>query len=210
VRAADAGGTAHDLRHAPGSKERIIHIRHEAGAARVPSGRSKLRRLASYAVASGCLSLTLAACDRTGLPTKVTVPPDSAASEVAFHMAPRGSAILVTAFINGRGPIDLILDTGATLTCLDDSLTRQLGLPARKGAVGVGAGVGLSGPLRLLRVDSLRVGSAAATNLTVCSLDLRSLQQVSPGARGLLGLNFLKSFRVNIDFNRRVLQLAAP
>ncbi len=191
-------------------KEQIIHIRHEARSRSVRRTCSTLRRLASYAVAGTLLGAALVACDRTGLPTKVSVPPDSAASEVEFHLAPRGSAILVTAFINGHGPIDLILDTGATLTCLDDSLTHQLDLPARKGAVGVGAGVGLSGPLRLLRVDSLRVGSAAATNLTVCSLDLRSLQQVSPGARGLLGLNFLKSFRVNIDFNRRVLQLAAP
>jgi predicted aspartyl protease len=169
-----------------------------------------LRRLVLLAGAGAMLTVALATCDRTGLPTRVTVPPDSAASEVEFHLAPRGSAILVSSFINGRGPIDLILDTGATLTCLDDSLTRQLDLPVRRGAVGVGAGVGLSGPLRLLRVDSLRVGAAAATNLTVCSLDLRSLQHVSPGARGLLGLNFLKSFRVNIDFNRKVLQLAAP
>jgi predicted aspartyl protease len=112
--------------------------------------------------------------------------------------------------VNGKGPVDLILDTGATLTCLDDSLTHELNLPRRVGAVGVGAGVGMAGPVRLLKVDSLRVGAAAASNITVCSLDLRVLQQVSPGARGLLGLNFLKEFRVNIDFKRRVLQLTAP
>ena len=187
------------------NKEQIIHIRHESRRTGFT-----MRNLTLLVAAGVTLSVALAACDRTGFPKRVAVPPDSAANEVEFHMAPRGSAILVSAFINGRGPIDLILDTGATLTCLDDSLANQLNLPARRGAVGVGAGVGLSGPLRLLRVDSLRVGSSEATNLTVCSLDLRSLQHVSPGARGLLGLNFLKSFRVNIDFNRRVLQLAAP
>lgn len=87
---------------------------------------------------------------------------------------------------------------------------RHSGFTMRNLTLLIAAGVGLGGPLRLLRVDSLRVGSSEAINLTVCSLDLRSLQHVSPGARGLLGLNFLKSFRVNIDFNRRVLQLAAP
>jgi predicted aspartyl protease len=188
----------------------IIHICRDARSGGVRRGHPAMRRRISLAAVSITLAVTFAACERTGLPTRVAVPPDSAASEVEFHLAPHGAAILVSAFINGRGPIDLILDTGATLTCLDDSLTRQLDLPARRGAVGVGAGVGLSGPLRLLRVDSVRVGSAVATNLTVCSLDLRSLQHVSPGARGLLGLNFLKSFRVNIDFNRRVLQLSAP
>jgi predicted aspartyl protease len=150
------------------------------------------------------------ACDKLGPPTHVTIPADSAASEIAFRLSPRASAMLVSAYVNGKGPVDLILDTGATLTCLDDSLTHELNLPRRVGAVGVGAGVGMAGPVRLLKVDSLRVGAAAASNITVCSLDLRVLQQVSPGARGLLGLNFLKEFRVNIDFKRRVLQLTAP
>jgi predicted aspartyl protease len=140
----------------------------------------------------------------------VTIPADSAASEISFRLSPRASAILVSAYVNGKGPVDLILDTGSTLTCLDDSLTRELKLPRRLGSVGVGAGVGMSGPVQLLKVDSLRVGAAAASNITVCALDLGALQRVSPGARGLLGLNFLKSFRVNIDFQRRVLQLTAP
>ena len=148
-------------------------------------------------------------CERLGPPERVTVPADSAASEVGFHLSPRASAILVSAYVNGKGPVDLILDTGSTLTCLDDSLTRELDLPARAGAVGVGAGVGMTGPVRLLKVDSLRVGAAAVRNITVCSLDLRSLQRASPGARGLLGLNFLRSFRVGIDFRRQVLQLKA-
>jgi predicted aspartyl protease len=112
--------------------------------------------------------------------------------------------------VNGKGPVDLILDTGSTLTCLDDSLAHELNLPRRVGSVGVGAGVGMSGPVRLLKVDSLRVGAAAATNITVCALDLHTLQSVSPGARGLLGLNFLREFRMTIDFQRRVLQLTAP
>ncbi len=152
----------------------------------------------------------IAGCNKLVQPSQVKVPADSAANEVSFRMSPRASSILVSAYINGSGPLDLILDTGSTLTCLDDSLAHDLKLPARTGVMSTGTGVGISGPLRLLKVDSLRVGMASATNMTVCSLDLRSLQRVSPGARGLLGLNFLKSFRVNIDFSRRVLQLAAP
>lgn len=154
--------------------------------------------------------LCLASCSRVGPPAHIKVPPDSAANEVAFRMSPRASSIIVSAYINGKGPVDLILDTGATLTCLDDSLASELKLQPRIGVVSTGLGVGVTGPLRLLKVDSLRVGLAAATNITVCALDLRSLQGVSPSARGLLGLNFLKSFRVTIDFGRRVLQLAPP
>ena len=155
-------------------------------------------------------AVLLGGCDRLGPPTRVTIPADSAASEIDFRLSPRASAMLVSAYVNGTGPVDLIVDTGATITCLDDSLAHELNLPRRTGAVGVGAGVGMAGPVRLLKVDSLRLGAAVATNLTVCSLDLRALQQVSPGARGLLGLNFLKEFRVSIDFTRRVMQLTKP
>lgn len=158
--------------------------------------------------AAPAVALSLASCSRVGPPANIKVPPDSAANEVAFRMSPRASSIIVSAYVDGKGPFDLILDTGSTLTCLDDSLASALKLPPRIGVVSTGAGVGGNGPLRLLKVDSLRVGMAAATNVTVCALDLRSLQGGSPGARGLLGLNFLKSFRVTIDFGRRVLQLA--
>jgi hypothetical protein len=41
-------------------------------------------------------------------------------------------------------------------------------------------------------------------------MDLRALRPVDPAVRGLLGLNFLRSFRVTLDFEREVLRLAAP
>ncbi len=147
------------------------------------------------------------ACNRLDSTSHVTIPADSAAGEIEFRLSPRASAILVPVYVNGRGPVDLILDTGSTLTCVDDSLQREFDLPRRLGAVGVGAGVGMSGPVKLLRVDSLRVGQTSVSNITVCSLDLAALQKVSPGARGLLGLNFLKSFRVSLDFQRGILRL---
>lgn len=167
--------------------------------------RAHLYRAVIIAAGAGTL-----ACNRLDATSHVTTPADSAAGEIEFRLSPRASAIIVPVYINGRGPVNLILDTGSTLTCLDDSLAREFDLPRRLGAVGVGAGVGVSGPVKLLRVDSLRVGRTSVSNITVCSLDLAALQKVSPGARGLLGLNFLKSFRMSLDFKRRVLRLAPP
>jgi predicted aspartyl protease len=150
-------------------------------------------------------------CERLGTPARSTAPPDSAAGETAFRLAgPGGAALVVPVRLNGRGPYDLILDTGATFTCVDDTLARELGLRERRDAIGAGVGVGGAGRVRLYRLDSLRVGGASAEGITVCGLDLAGLAKVSPGTRGLLGLNFLKSYRVTLDFKREVVRLETP
>lgn len=162
-------------------------------------------------IVGAALLVATAACEGIGAPARVTVPADSAAGEVPFRLAgPGGAAIVVPVYINGVGPTDLVLDTGATLTCVDNELAQKLALPERLGAVGVGASVSGTGRLRLLRIDSIRVGGARAEGLTACAVDLQALRAISPNVHGLLGLNFLKNFRVTLDFQRDVLALAAP
>ena len=148
-------------------------------------------------------------CD-VGAPSRVEAPADTAAGEVTFELAGiGGAALIVPVHINGQGPYDLVLDTGATLTCVDQELAQQLGLPERRGQLALGAGVGVAGRVRVVAVDSLRVGAARAFDLTACVLDLQQLRSISPRVQGLLGLNFLRSFRVTLDFERNVLLLAA-
>ena len=140
-----------------------------------------------------------------------TPPADSASGELAFRLAGAGgAAIVVPVHINGSGPIDLILDTGATITCVDTSLARELALPEQRLTIGTAVGVGGAGRVRLHRVDSLRVAGAVARRINVCAMDLGAMRAVAPDVRGLLGLNVLKPFTVTIDFQRSVLRLAAP
>ncbi|MGZ8379771.1 MAG: retropepsin-like aspartic protease [Gemmatirosa sp.] len=151
------------------------------------------------------------ACTVPGTPASASAPADTAAGEIAFRLAgPGGAALVVPVHVNGRGPYDLILDTGATFTCVDTTLARELALPERRGAIGTAVGIGGAGGVRLHRVDSLRVGAATARELTVCALDLSTLRALGPEVRGLLGLNFLRSFRVGLDFERDVLRLTRP
>ena len=176
------------------------------------SPRRATRRRAGSLIGFLCLcAASLAACSDVGRSAAASAPADSTAGAVGFRLAGVvGAAIVVPAYINGRGPIDLILDTGATLTCLDSALVRELALPPRRIAVGAAVGVGGSGRVQLARMDSLRVGEARAENITACTLDLGSLRLVGRDVRGLLGLNFLRSFRVTLDFERRTLQLTQP
>ncbi|MGQ0560501.1 MAG: retropepsin-like aspartic protease family protein [Gemmatimonadota bacterium] len=151
----------------------------------------------------------LAACD-LGAPARVQAPVDRAAGEVAFKMAtPNEAAILIPVQINGRAAVDFVLDTGATLTCVDVSLARQLALPDQQMIGGIAIGAVAMGRIQTVGIDTLRVGNAAAYDLLACKLDLAALREQF-GAQGLLGLNFLKSFDLEIDFDRSVLTLLEP
>jgi predicted aspartyl protease len=133
---------------------------------------------------------------------------DVAAGHVRFEMAgPHDSAILVPVVVNGEGPFDFILDTGATLTCVDRGLASELALPEQEGVEAMVAGVKGSGRVDMLTIDDIQVGSARGSNLTVCGLDLEAMRRLGVNARGLLGLNFLREFRMMIDFDAKVVQL---
>ena len=154
------------------------------------------------------LMVVVNGCQQAGAPARVEAPPDSAAGEVAFELAgPGGAALVVPVYVNGQGPFQFVLDTGATLTCVDEEIATRLELPEARGVTGVGAGVGGSGAMRLVRVDSLRVGAAAAADVMGCALDLRHIGSLGLEVDGLLGLNFLRAFRVTLDFEREVLLL---
>lgn len=149
-------------------------------------------------------ALLLAGCRLDG-PAETSLPADSA--EVAFEMAGAGeAAILVPVHINGEGPFDFVLDTGATMTCLDESLIESLQLSDVPGVVGRGASVESSGRLRIVGIDSMRVGEVRASDLSACVLNLQSLEQMGFEPEGLLGLNFLRSFRVTLDFERNIVR----
>jgi predicted aspartyl protease len=131
--------------------------------------------------------------------------------EVAIELAgPGEAAIVVPVLINGQGPFSFVLDTGATITCLDQELAARLELPAATGMRGFGAGIGGSGAVSLVKIEMLEVGEAAARDLVACTLDLGAISAIGIEAEGLLGLNFLKPYRMTLDFQRAVLRLETP
>jgi predicted aspartyl protease len=157
------------------------------------------------------LVLGLAGCRVSGEPAAASAPADPAAGEVAMAGAgPDAAALLVPVHINGAGPFNLVLDTGATFTCVTTELAEQLQLPDQRGAVGIGAGVHTTARVRIIRYDSVRVGLAVVHDMPGCVLDLSALDIVETGVDGLLGLNFLRAFDVQLDFRRGILTLTSP
>ena len=168
------------------------------------------RRTAGSALVLLLSSLATPACgDAGGATTRDAVAlADTTAREIPFELVGKGGAALVIpVYINGEGPLDFALDTGATFTCVDRAVSERLRLPSPRGVRGMGANSQSAGQMRLVRLDSVRVGSARASGLMGCELDLAHATQLGIEIEGLLGLNFLKAFHVTLDFERSVMSL---
>jgi predicted aspartyl protease len=143
-------------------------------------------------------------------PKQLGEPAETTPGEVSFEFAaPNDAAILVPVKINGQGPYKFVLDTGATFTCVDQKLVNRLNLPEWRG-VGFGVITPTEGNVKLVTMNMFEVGQAKATDLKACTIDLLQMQKAGLDVNGLVGLNFLKSFQLTIDFKKKVLRLEKP
>ena len=113
--------------------------------------------------------------------------------------------IAVHAVLNERHNVVLIADVGAQQTAISRAAAQRLNLgpPLRVQTL---VGIGHSPPVPVVRLDRLRVGGSSVAGLAVCVYDLPPLL----AADGLLGLDFLRRFRVTFEFDSAVLALLEP
>lgn len=139
------------------------------------------------------------------------LPSQASPGEVQFKLAgPNEAAMVVPVKINGHGPYDFVLDTGATFTCVDRELAGTLKLPEWSGPLGTIVLKPGDTDMGLVKIDKLEVGNnVSASDLVACTIDLSRMQPPGFGLKGLVGLNFLKSYKVTIDFERNSVRLDA-
>jgi predicted aspartyl protease len=115
---------------------------------------------------------------------------------------------LVKVHINGMGPYTFFVDTGATVSILSSVLARKIHLPPSAAVVhGVGAGGMFS--TRAARV-TISVGTVSQDNVLVSVFDVSQIESAVGPVDGALGYNFLKAYRVTIDFPDNRLCLEDP
>src|SRR5438046_7954541 len=117
------------------------------------------------AIASLVLSLLVVASCACTIPASGDFgrPASTTPGEVPFKLAPpNDAAIIVPVKINGHGPYDFVLDTGATFTCIDQKLVNELKLPESRGQFGVGVLAPTEGAVKLVNLDTLEVGNVKA------------------------------------------------
>jgi predicted aspartyl protease len=127
---------------------------------------------------------------------------------IQFRLAhPEKPLVIVPAVVNGMGPFDFALDTGASSTVVSMELARQLGL-AMEQIPDLTAGGGRIGAARV-QLESLSVGGARRENLAAAAADFFGTLSAAVGTKlhGIVGYNFLRHYRVTLDYPGEKLRL---
>ena len=118
---------------------------------------------------------------------------------------PRAGIILVTATLYGRVElkVQLVFDTGATYCMLPVAVVKKLGIPISKKRTTQTTTASKVETSPLVDIPVIEVLGQRVENVTALVRDLPPLA----GVDGLLGLSFLKHFKVMIDFEEGELSL---
>jgi len=140
--------------------------------------------------------------------TTATLSPRNA--KIKFRLA--GGAqplILLPTRVNGAGPFDFILDTGAGTSLLSTELAQQLNIKVLGTKEGQSAGGKVS--VSLAKVESLALGQAKIEDVEVGIVDLGHIgKTIGTKIDGDVGYNFLKHFRVTIDYQTGEIRFDDP
>jgi predicted aspartyl protease len=111
--------------------------------------------------------------------------------------------------VNGAGPFDFILDTGAGTSLLSTELAQQLNIKVLGTKEGQSAGGKVS--VSLAKVESLALGQAKIEEVEVGIVDLGHIgKTIGTKIDGDVGYNFLKHFRVTIDYQTAEIRFDDP
>ena len=136
----------------------------------------------------------------------ITVAP-AAAADLKMEVTPRGFPI-VTVALNGEGPFPMVLDTGAGLTTVTSGVKDQLGLLKIGRMPQPLQLAGGPEPIDIYTLGSVTVaGRQAPAPITVV---LDAPMKYIHEARGILGMNVLSRFAVEIDQPGRRIVLREP
>ena len=155
------------------------------------------------------ITITYRDCEiRFDDPKRVEVFSRSAQAEIAIRLAhPAKPLILVDIYANGRGPFQFAIDTGTSTTAITPELAKELNVatspipPVTSGGAHVNVTAGV--------LQSFQVGGAKIDNLAVIVADFFSVLSQAIGAKldGIVGYNFLRDYKVVIDYPNELLSL---
>jgi predicted aspartyl protease len=118
------------------------------------------------------------------------------------------SSVIVQVKVGGKGPYNMLLDTGAEQSAIDLNTARELGLklsPLGEGRV-VAAGK-KENTVFLTTLPQVEVSSVTAKGLLAAATDFSKIsQRIGMPVNGVLGYNFLRNRIVEFDYGKRMVR----
>jgi clan AA aspartic protease (TIGR02281 family) len=125
-------------------------------------------------------------------------------SKASIPFEKQGQVVIVEAMLNKKTAAKFVVDTGASYTMISSAVAKELDIDTvqnRRTAPFQTANGIIQAPL--VSLESITVGGMEIRNLTAAVHDVLSDSTVA----GLLGLNFLSNFRLDIDTQKGLLHL---
>jgi hypothetical protein len=125
-------------------------------------------------------------------------------THVSFRIGRPDPLIIVQGMVNGAGPLNFAVDTGASMSVITPAAARRSGITGGKPARAHGAHGSMNATVSRLR--SLRIGEIEVRSLQVAVVSLATLnRQTRLNLGGIIGYNFLRRYLVTIDYPRRTI-----
>lgn len=132
----------------------------------------------------------------------------AALAEVELRLPnPSKPLIMIEARVNDRGPFRFAVDTGTSTSVVSPELARELSLPSVPVAPVTTGGAQIN--VAAARLRSLTVENAGLQDLDVIVGDFLSMLSDVVGTEldGIIGFNYLRAFRVVIDYPEGIFRL---
>ncbi len=114
----------------------------------------------------------------------------------------QSNRMTVPVTVNGQGPFQFVIDTGADRTVISKELAEQLALP-KSGTAKLHA-MGGTGQVTIVKIDRFQVSDKISRKVKAAALSRKFL-----GADGLIGIDSLKGQRIVMDFQAGSMTLQA-
>jgi clan AA aspartic protease (TIGR02281 family) len=126
--------------------------------------------------------------------------PEKAADDVVDTDVDNSMRMTVPVMINGQGPFQFVIDTGADRTVISAELAARLTLPE----AGMARLHTMSGEskVRTVKIDRVQISNNVVRNVKAAALPARYV-----GADGLLGIDSLKGQRIVMDFEAKTMKV---
>jgi len=156
---------------------------------------------------AACAAITSAistsACGPRSLPApdKVEL---SAPTSVAIESAT--GLPIVMARINGRGPYQFIVDTGAMGSVVSEKLAHELGLPSIMPAAMGRPGSSKPLPATVTRITEIEIGDVKIEGVMAVFADLSAVMKKAPDVQGVLSVSMFQGLLVTYNFPAKTIE----
>ncbi|ALF56254.1 hypothetical protein ACX27_04810 [Nostoc piscinale CENA21] len=122
---------------------------------------------------------------------------------VAGAIPLKGSFGILTTqvYINGEGPFNFVLDTGAYTIAISKSIAQKLGIDTRNAQTAEVFGLGGRETVKRIKLNQLQIQQHQVTEIDAVIVEQSKILKL-PGVEGIIGQNFLNKYQQHWRFDK--------